>query len=322
MSNLIEKKFINQELGIELKSFIDQQQNIFFIGKDVAKILGYHDSNQAIRKHVDKEDRKYFPVETTGYSKRRRPPIILNESGFYSLVLSSKLETAKKFKRWVTSEVLPAIRKFGYYKLFDPRLNQRVVIDGKKFYKHQVFSNYAANKNGEVINVKTGRNIKTSKSSNEYLTFKIYNEKLEKPYTYSHHRFVYEVFKGPIPKCLQIDHRNSIRNDNRIKNLQLLTPIKNIQKSLGKPIISISITTGEERKFNCIKKASIELDINKSTISNICCKRKYYKTSRSNKDGKNTLSSLWISFNIILILKPGFYELVVRSKLETAKMFR
>ena len=191
----------------------------------------------------------------------------------------------------------------------------------KKYYKHQVFSNYAANKNGEVINVKTGRNIKTSKSSNKYLTFKIYNEKLEKPYTYSHHRFVYEVFKGPIPKYLQIDHRNSIRNDNRISNLQLLTPIKNIQKSLGKPIISISITTGEERKFNCIKKASIELDINKSTISNICCKRKYYKTSRSNKDGKNILSSLLISFNIILILKPGFYKLVFRSKLETAKKF-
>ena len=101
MSNLLEKAFNNEELGIELKSYIDKQQNIFFIGKDVAKILGYRDTNQAIRKHVDKEDRKYFPVETTGYSKRGRPPVILNESGFYSLVLSSKLETAKKFKRWV-----------------------------------------------------------------------------------------------------------------------------------------------------------------------------------------------------------------------------
>ena len=129
---MIEKNLINEELGIDLKSFIDKNQNIYFIGKDVAKILGYQDTNQAIRKHVDEEDRKYFPVETMGYSKQGRPPVIIIESGFYSLVLSSKLESAKKFKRWVTSEVLPSIRKFGYYKLFDSRINQRVIIDGKK----------------------------------------------------------------------------------------------------------------------------------------------------------------------------------------------
>ena len=129
---MIEKNLINEELGIDLKSFIDKNQKIYFIGKDVAKILGYQDTNQAIRKHVDEEDRKYFPVETMGYSKQGRPPVIIIESGFYSLVLSSKLESAKKFKRWVTSEVLPSIRKFGYYKLFDSRINQRVIIDGKK----------------------------------------------------------------------------------------------------------------------------------------------------------------------------------------------
>ena len=135
--SMIEKSYKNDDLGIEIVSYIDKNQNIFFIRKDVAKILGYRDSNQAIRKHVDEEDKKYFPVETTGYSKRGRPPIIINESGFYSLVLSSKLETSKKFKRWITSEVLPDIRKFGYYKLFDSRIKQRVIIDGKKYYKHQ-----------------------------------------------------------------------------------------------------------------------------------------------------------------------------------------
>ena len=284
MSNLIEKKFKNEELGIEITSFIDKQQNIFFIGKDVAKILGYRDTNQAIRKHVDKEDQKYFPVETTGYSKRGRPPIILNESGFYSLVLSSKLETAKKFKRWVTTEVLPAIRKFGYYKLFDSRIRQRVIIDGKKFYKHQVFSNYAANKNGKVINVKTGRIIKMA-NSNGYLHFTIYNKKLEKRKNYSQHRFVYEVFRGPIPSCFEIDYRNSIRNDNRIKNLQLLTPTQNKQKSQNKSIISINIENGKERKFISIKSASNKLEINYSKISNICCKRKYHKTATSKSDG-------------------------------------
>ena len=252
---MIEKSYKNDDLGIELKSFIDQQQNIFFIGKDVAKILGYSDTNQAIRKHVDEEDRKYFPVETTGYTKRGRPPIILNESGFYSLVLSSKLETAKKFKRWVTSEVLPAIRKFGYYKLFDSRIKQRVIFDGKNFYKHPVFSNYAANKNGEVINVKTGRNIKMSKICNGYLKFTICNKKLIKPKDYLQHRFVFEVFKGPIPRFFEIDHRNSIKTDNRIKNLQLLTHKKNVQKSKNKPIISLNIETGGEIRFVSLKKS-------------------------------------------------------------------
>ena len=131
MSNMLQKTYKNNNLGVELKSYIDKQQNIFFIGKDVAKILGYKDTNQAIRKHVDKEDQKSCPVVSTG---QVRWIIFINESGFYSLLLSSKLETAKKFKRWVTSEVLPAIRKFGYYKLFDPRIKQRVIIDGKKYY--------------------------------------------------------------------------------------------------------------------------------------------------------------------------------------------
>ena len=116
---MLEKRFNNTKLGIELTSYIDNKQNIWFQGKDVAKILGYSDTDQAIRKHVDSEDQKSFPVETTGYSKIGRPPILVKESGFYSLVLSSKLETAKKFKKWITSQVLPSIRKYGYYKLFD-----------------------------------------------------------------------------------------------------------------------------------------------------------------------------------------------------------
>ena len=158
------------------------------------------------------------------------------------------------------------------------RIKQIVKINGKKFYKHPVFSNYAANKNGKVINVKTGKNIKTSNSGNGYLKFNIYNEKLEKPYTYSHHRFVYEVFKGPIPKCFEIDHLNNLKTDNRIKNLQLLTPKQNVQKSVSKPIISINIETGEKRRFNSIKKSSIDLLIDSSRISKIC-KGKYKQTT-------------------------------------------
>ena len=128
MSNMLEKTFKNVDLGIELKSFIDKQQNIWFLGKDVAKILGYSDTNQAIRKHVDEEDKYKGAVETTGGLQQS---FYVNESGFYSLLLSSKLESAKKFKHWVTSKVLPSIRKYGYYKLFDNPNNKMFKIENE-----------------------------------------------------------------------------------------------------------------------------------------------------------------------------------------------
>ena len=125
---MLQKTFKNDSLGFELTSYVDKQQNVWFQGKDVAKILGYSDTNQAIRKHVEGEDQKSCPVETTG---QVRWCIFLNESGFYSLVLSSKLPSAKKFKRWVTSQVLPAIRKYGQYKLFDNPNNKMFKIENE-----------------------------------------------------------------------------------------------------------------------------------------------------------------------------------------------
>ena len=114
--------------------------------------------------------------------------------------------------------------------------------------------------------------------------FNLSNKNLEKPQNYLQHRFVYEVFKGPIPKCLEIDHINNIKSDNRIKNLQLLNHKQNVGKSKNKPIISIEIKTGKERRYISIKTAAIELDIDASTISQIC--RKKVKISKSKKDGK------------------------------------
>ena len=135
MSNLSQKTYKNVNLGIEITSYIDKQQNVLFYGKEVAEILGYKGTNQAIRKHVDKEDQRRCPVETTG---QVRWCIFLNESGFYSLVLSSKLETAKKFKRWITSEVLPSIRKHGQYKLFDSPWNKMIMISNEKELHYKV----------------------------------------------------------------------------------------------------------------------------------------------------------------------------------------
>ncbi|PTJ83695.1 phage antirepressor [Staphylococcus simulans] len=85
----------------------------YFVGKDVAEILGYAKARNAIAKHVDFEDKKDAPIQGTLGGTQKMT--IINESGLYSLIFSSKLESAKRFKRWVTSEVLPAIRKHGIY---------------------------------------------------------------------------------------------------------------------------------------------------------------------------------------------------------------
>lgn len=91
----------------------------WFVGRDVATALGYKKPQNAILSHVDDEDRALAPIQG-GCSTGTQQTIIINESGLYSLILSSKLPDAKKFKRWVTSEVLPAIRKTGRFAMDGP----------------------------------------------------------------------------------------------------------------------------------------------------------------------------------------------------------
>ena len=94
-------------------------ENPLFIGKDIAEILGYTNTNESIKEHVDDEDKMtWFQCQKSRGSvslplKLQAQTILINESGLYSLILRSKLESAKKFKRWITSEVLPSIRKSG-----------------------------------------------------------------------------------------------------------------------------------------------------------------------------------------------------------------
>ena len=192
MANMLEKTFKNEELGLELKSYIDKQQNVWFRGKDVSEILGYSNTKKAVLTHVDIEDKKQLftyhasgPKTWTVGSNASGPKMgpvgknvtvpkmstvgsnasvhktwtvgknasgpkmgpvapsgsmctFINESGFYSLVLSSKLETAKKFKRWITSEVLPSIRKYGQYKLFDSPWNKMIMISNERDLHYKV----------------------------------------------------------------------------------------------------------------------------------------------------------------------------------------
>ena len=111
MENAI-KIFENEEFGSVRTMEINGEP--YFVGKDVAEILGYANTSKALIDHVDDEDK--LNNETLS-SLGQRGGWLINESGLYSLILSSKLSNAKKFKRWVTSEILPAIRKTGSYSI-------------------------------------------------------------------------------------------------------------------------------------------------------------------------------------------------------------
>ena len=91
---------------------INKNGEPWFVGKDVASVLGYERADNAIRSHVEEEDKLMHQISASG---QRRQMTIINESGLYALILSSKLPQAKEFKRWVTNEVLPQIRKTGGY---------------------------------------------------------------------------------------------------------------------------------------------------------------------------------------------------------------
>ena len=149
---MLEKKFTNEDLGIEMNSYIDKKQNVWFRGKDVATILGYSRPENAIERHVSKNHKirqiiwypvsgsqvqnpKSYPGETPGQG---RWCTFIDNAGFYELVFSSKLEFAKRFRDWVFTTVLPSIRKYGQYKLFDCPWNKMIMIGNETDLHYKV----------------------------------------------------------------------------------------------------------------------------------------------------------------------------------------
>ena len=108
--------FENQEFGA-IRTMSDEQGETWFCAKDVCDALGYDQTHKAVQRHVEEGDGTKRPTPTTSGIQQM---LFINESGLYSLILSSKLESARRFKRWVTSEVLPSIRKHGGYMVARP----------------------------------------------------------------------------------------------------------------------------------------------------------------------------------------------------------
>ncbi len=115
--------FKNENFG-EIRTLLINDE-VWFVGKDVAEALGYKEPNKAITKHIDEDDRIKYPI--TDNLGRAQETWLINESGLYSLILSSKLPQAKEFKRWVTNEILPSIRKHGGY--LTPKKIEEVLLN-------------------------------------------------------------------------------------------------------------------------------------------------------------------------------------------------
>ena len=117
--------FQNQEFGA-IRTLSNEQGEPLFCAKDVAEALGYKLARKAVQDHVDRDDvLKRNLIDSLG---RKQQAIFINESGLYALILSSKLESARRFKHWVTSEVLPSIRKQGGYMMVRPDESNEVIL--------------------------------------------------------------------------------------------------------------------------------------------------------------------------------------------------
>lgn len=122
--------FNSEEFGQIRTVTIDNEP--WFVGKDVAEALGYVKARNAIANHVEDDDKRYAPIQ--GDLGGTQLMTIINESGLYALIFASKLESAKRFKHWVTSEVLPSIRKTGSYDHFSPEM-KAILMHDKKLVK-------------------------------------------------------------------------------------------------------------------------------------------------------------------------------------------
>lgn len=168
------KIFNNQEFG-EIRS-LEINNEPYFVGKDVATILVYNEPHKAIKRHVDEDDRMKYPViDKLG---RKQETWLIKESGLYSLVLYSKLPTAKKFKRWVTSEVLPSIRKHGGYmtpqKIEEALLNPDTLIQLATTLKEEQAKNRAL----ELTNKQQKQQLLELKPKAEYTDLILNNKSL------------------------------------------------------------------------------------------------------------------------------------------------
>ena len=174
-----------------------------------------------------------------------------------------------------------------------------ILENGKKYFIHPLYKKYAANEDGEIMNIRLRKARKGHLIKDGYLNCSITTEENKKK-NYLSHRFVFECFYGLIEKGKQINHINNIRSDNRIKNLEIVTPSENNKKSAvnrnysflkdirkkPKSVLATNLFTKKETNFKSLYSAGKMLGINQGQVKMICDGQKYCKTANSKINGQ------------------------------------
>lgn len=238
---------------------------VWFIGRDVAIALGYAKPENAIHMHVDEEDKTTTLIQGNG-SNYKSKTIIINESGLYSLALSSKLPKAKEFKRWITKEVIPSIRKYGGYIVNKPLnqldiLEQSIQIMKEQQRRLEEHDNRLAKIESNIEQIKELEQIN---ASNWRLYFGSVTRKIAKYYPCLDMENPYQAIRHEFYERLEAEARCDL--DRRLKNKKERAYKAGLNKNKIKEINKLDIIEEDARLINSaiavLKKMSIQYGIN------------------------------------------------------------
>lgn len=247
---------------------IVKNDEVWFIGKDVTEALGYQNSSRDINRHVDEEDRQILKSTETVVLEKDIPIrglIIINESGLYSLVFSSKLPKAKEFKRWITKEVIPSIRKYGGY-IAKPLnqidiLEQSIQIMKEQQKRIEEHSNRLAKIESNIEQIKE---LEQMNASNFRLHFGAITRKIAQYYPCLDMENPYQAIRHEFYERLEAEARCDL--DRRLKNKKERALRAGFSKNKIKEINKLDIIQEDTRLINSaiavLKKMSIQYGIN------------------------------------------------------------
>jgi len=241
---------------------IEKDNSVWFVGKDIAETLGYSNPPKAIRDHVDEDDKLTERIVLSG---QNREVIIINESGLYSLVLSSKLSTAKQFKRWVTSEVLPSIRKHGGY-IAKPMNQLEILAESIKIMQEQQrkLDEHSSRLDKVENNVQQIKELEQINSSNWRLHFGTVTRKLAQVYPCLDVENPYQAIRHEFYERLEAEARCNL--DIRLKNKKMRALKAGLSMNKIKEFNKLDIIQEDMRLTNSaiavLKKMSIQYGIN------------------------------------------------------------
>lgn len=235
---------------------------VWFVGKDIVDILGYKNGSRDINSHVDKEDKLKYQISTAG---QMREQLLINESGLYSLALSSKLPKAKEFKRWITKEVIPSIRKYGGY-IAKPLnqldiLEQSIQIMKEQQRRLEEHDNRLAKIESNIEQIKELEQIN---ASNWRLYFGSVTRKIAKYYPCLDMENPYQAIRHEFYERLEAEARCDL--DRRLKNKKERAYKAGLNKNKIKEFNKLDIIEEDARLINSaiavLKKMSIQYGIN------------------------------------------------------------